>query len=69
MAASLVMGGCVYGLSGLLGPELPAFAALGLLIASGVVIYTAALWLLDPWVRTALASGKLKRKLRGGHRQ
>jgi PST family polysaccharide transporter len=69
MAASLVMGGCVYGLSGLLGPELPAFAALGLLIASGVVIYTAALWLLDPWVRTALASGKLKRRLRGGHRQ
>jgi O-antigen/teichoic acid export membrane protein len=67
MAASLIMGACVYGLSGLLRPEWPVAAALGLLIASGVAIYTTALWLLDPWVRTVVAPGTWRRILTGGH--
>jgi O-antigen/teichoic acid export membrane protein len=66
LAASLIMGGCVYAICELLRPQMPAVAALGLLIASGLVIYTAALWMLDPWVRKALAAGTWRRRLKGG---
>jgi xanthosine utilization system XapX-like protein len=66
LAASLIMGSCVYAICELLSPQMPAVAALGLLIASGLVIYTAALWLLDPWVRKVLAAGTWLRRLRGG---
>ena len=67
LAASLVMGASVYALSGMLGPDMPALAALGLLVASGIAIYPAALWLMDPWARAALARGSLQRLPGGEH--
>lgn len=65
-AASLVMGAAVYVLSPALEANLPALAALPVLIAAGILIYAAALWLLDPWVRRALTSGQFRRLLTKG---
>jgi O-antigen/teichoic acid export membrane protein len=61
IAASLVMGGAVYALSAALQPYLPPVGALVVLIAAGIVIYAAALWLLDPWVRQAAHSGNIQK--------
>jgi len=47
MAASLVMGASVYALSKLARPQIPAIPALGLLLASGIASYMAALWQFD----------------------
>jgi len=65
-AASLVMGIAVYSALPFLAAHLPAVAALALLVAGGVVLYAAALWLFDPWARRALASGQLRRLIRRG---
>ncbi len=66
MAASLVMGVSVYALSELARPQIPAIPALGLLIASGIAVYMAALWLFDSWVRKAIANRAWRRFFAGG---
>ncbi|MBK8200107.1 MAG: oligosaccharide flippase family protein [Acidobacteria bacterium] len=65
-AASLVMGAAVYAALPFLAAHLPAIAALALLVAGGIVLYAVVLWLFDPWVRRALASGQLRRLIRRG---
>lgn len=57
--ASLVMGASVYALSDPVRALMPDLFALALLVPAGVMLYVAALWLLDPWVRSALRSGRL----------
>jgi len=66
LAASLVMGIAVYALSQVLQLQMPALVALAILMMAGALLYAIILWLLDPWVRCALASGRFRRLETGG---
>lgn len=59
--ASLLMGAGVYALSTMLQGHLHPVAALAVLIVTGVLLYAGLLWLLDPWVRKAVASPQFQR--------
>lgn len=62
--ASLIMGAGVYGLSTVLAGFLSPVVEVAALVASGVVLYAAALWLIDPWVRKTVASGEIRRLIK-----
>ncbi len=59
--ASLLMGAGVMTFSSMLQGHLNPVAALAVLIPTGVVLYAGLLWLLDPWVRQAVASPRVQR--------
>ena len=59
--ASLIMGAGVMSFSSMLQGHLNPVAALAVLIPTGVVLYAGLLWLLDPWVRQAVASPRVQR--------
>ena len=61
--ASLLMGAGVYSFSSVLQGHFNPVAALAVLIPAGVVLYAGLLWLLDPWVRQAVASPRVQRLL------
>ena len=43
---------------------LPPVVEVAALVASGVVLYAAALWMADPWGRKTVASGEIRRLIK-----